>query len=190
MANQADPCFRYYVVSVLDPRVGYLCDYMLIGIIALAINWEQVEKGHGRPETRRGTVLTDADPPALRPGHGGRRRLAGAARQVGGGGAPSGGADSAPHAHLHHQSGGDAREAGRSVREHWGIENRLHWVLDIAFREDESRIRVGNGPHLFATLRRLALNELQREGTAKGGVHAKRLRAAWDHDYLLQVLRG
>jgi len=86
--------------------------------------------------------------------------------------------------------GGDAREAGLSVREHWGIENRLHWVLDIAFREDERRVRVGNGPHLFSVLRRLALNLLKRERTAKGGIHAKRLRAAWDHDYLLKVLRG
>jgi predicted transposase YbfD/YdcC len=82
----------------------------------------------------------------------------------------------------------DAKLALETVRTHWHVENRLHWVLDIAFREDESRVRKGYGAENFAVLRQLALNLLQHEETAKCGVHAKRLKAAWDNDYLLKVL--
>lgn len=82
----------------------------------------------------------------------------------------------------------DAQMVLRAVRTHWHIENRLHWVLDIAFREDESRVRKGHGAENFAVLRHLALNLLKHEETAKCGVHAKRLKAAWDNDYLLKVL--
>lgn len=73
-------------------------------------------------------------------------------------------------------------------RRHWGIENSLHWVLDIAFREDDSRIRKGNGPQNFAVLRHIALNLLKQEQTATCGIKAKRLKAGWDEDYLLKVL--
>jgi len=75
-----------------------------------------------------------------------------------------------------------------AVRTYWGIENKLHWVLDLAFREDESRVRKGNGPQNFAVLRHIALNLLRREGTAKISIRAKRKKAGWDNDYLLKVL--
>ena len=75
-----------------------------------------------------------------------------------------------------------------AARRHWSIENELHWVLDIAFREDDSRIRKGNGPQNFAILRHIALNLLKQEQTAKCGIKAKRLKAAWSDDYLLKVL--
>jgi predicted transposase YbfD/YdcC len=75
-----------------------------------------------------------------------------------------------------------------SVRTYWGIENKLHWVLDLAFREDESRVRKGNGPQNFAVLRHIALNLLRREDTAKISIRAKRKKAGWDNDYLLKVL--
>ena len=74
------------------------------------------------------------------------------------------------------------------MREHWGIENSLHWVLDIAFREDESRVRKGHGPENLATIRHMALNLLRRETSSKGGVKARRLRAGLDEAYLLKVL--
>lgn len=77
---------------------------------------------------------------------------------------------------------------GRAVRDHWGIENSLHWVLDMTFREDESRIRRGEAPQNFAVLRRMALNLLKRETTMKKGVKQKRLKAGWDEDYLAKVL--
>jgi len=75
-------------------------------------------------------------------------------------------------------------------REHWGIETSLHWRLDIAFREDESRIRKGNGAENFAILRHIALNLLNKEDTAQVGMETKRLKAGWDASYLEKVLAG
>jgi predicted transposase YbfD/YdcC len=74
------------------------------------------------------------------------------------------------------------------IRSHWGIENELHWCLDVAFHEDDSRLRKGEGAQNFASLRRLALTLLKRETTAKGGLKVKRHRAGWDPAYLLKVL--
>lgn len=75
------------------------------------------------------------------------------------------------------------------TRTHWAIENSLHWVLDIAFREDESRLRKDNGAQNFAVLRHIAFNLLKQDDSLKVGIKNKRLRAGWDHDYLLAVLR-
>jgi len=82
----------------------------------------------------------------------------------------------------------DARRMLNCVRQHWGIENRLHWVLDIAFREDESRMRKGNSPENFAMVRHIALALLKQERSEKVGIKAKRLKAACDRDYLIKVL--
>lgn len=83
---------------------------------------------------------------------------------------------------------GDAAQFGQAVRTHWQIENCVHWVLDISFREDDCRLRTGYGPQNMAILRHIALNLLGQEKTAKCGVKNKRLKAAWDNDYLLKVL--
>jgi predicted transposase YbfD/YdcC len=84
----------------------------------------------------------------------------------------------------------NAEKILRAKRSYWGIENRLHWVLDIAFNEDHSRVRKDNAPHNFAILRHMALNLLKNEKTAKGGIKAKRLQCGWNMDYLLKVLAG
>lgn len=75
-----------------------------------------------------------------------------------------------------------------AVRQHWGIENELHWGLDVSFNEDACRIRKDQGAQTFSVLRHIALNLLKREMRHKRGIKAKRKRAGWDRDYLLQVL--
>jgi predicted transposase YbfD/YdcC len=75
-----------------------------------------------------------------------------------------------------------------AVRAHWHIENSLHWVLDLAFREDANRSRKDNAPQNLAVLHHIALNFLKQESSLKVGVKAKRLRAGWDQQYLLKVL--
>ena len=82
----------------------------------------------------------------------------------------------------------DAHHLLHVIRAHWGIENRLHWVLDVSFREDESRVRQGNATENLAIMRHLCLNLLKRETTAKCGIKAKRLKAGWDMNYLFKVL--
>jgi predicted transposase YbfD/YdcC len=82
----------------------------------------------------------------------------------------------------------DAQQMLHAVRGHWSIENQLHWVLDVAFREDDCRIRKGNGAQNFAVLRHIALNLLKQETSAKCGIKAKRLKAGWDENYLLKIL--
>jgi predicted transposase YbfD/YdcC len=74
------------------------------------------------------------------------------------------------------------------VRDHWGVENSLHWGLDIAFREDDSRLRTGYGDQNFAVLRQLALNLLRQDKSLKLGVKGKRLKAGWDERYLRHIL--
>lgn len=86
--------------------------------------------------------------------------------------------------------GRDAHVIGDTVRSHWGIENKLHWVLDVAFSEDACRVRKGYGAENFSRLRRIALNLSKQEQTAGLSIKKKRLRAGWDHDYLLKLLTG
>jgi predicted transposase YbfD/YdcC len=76
----------------------------------------------------------------------------------------------------------------QAVRKHWSIENKLHWILDVALNEDRSRVRKDQAPENFAVLRHIALNLLKQEKTAKGGIHAKQFQAALREDYLLKVL--
>ena len=85
---------------------------------------------------------------------------------------------------------GEAQPLLQAVRGHWSIENSLHWVLDIAFAEDECRIRKGHGAQNFAVLRHIALNLLKQETTVKSGIKAKRKMAGRNEDYLLKVLAG
>jgi predicted transposase YbfD/YdcC len=82
------------------------------------------------------------------------------------------------------------RRFADAVRSHWGIENRLHWQLDVTFQEDQCRIRKGHADQNFSILRRAALGLLKNEATHKVGIKNKRLSAGWDEDYLEKVLTG
>ncbi len=84
----------------------------------------------------------------------------------------------------------DAKCFAEAVRAHWGIENSVHWVLDMAFREDESRVRKKYAPENLSVVRHIALNLLRQEKTAKVGIKNKRLMAGWNNDYLCNVLKG
>ena len=82
----------------------------------------------------------------------------------------------------------DVEDFQRAIRSHWGIENKLHWTLDVAFSEDDSRKRIGNSAQNFSLINKIALNLLKNEKTAKQGVKGKRLKAGWDNQYLLKIL--
>lgn len=82
----------------------------------------------------------------------------------------------------------DAKKFANAIRMHWGIENGLHWCLDVGFREDDSRVRKDNAPENLSVLRQIALNLLKAEKTAKVGIKNKRLMAGWDNAYLAKLL--
>lgn len=84
----------------------------------------------------------------------------------------------------------DVDKFSDAVRKHWEVENKLHWVLDVSFREDESRIRKGNAAENMAIIRHLALNILNRDNHSKVGKKTKRLMAGWNDNYLTKLLSG
>ena len=82
----------------------------------------------------------------------------------------------------------EAKDFGKAIRSHWAIENKLHWTLDVAFNEDTSRKRKGNASQNYSIILKIALNLLKNEKSKKISVKSKRIKAAWDNDYLLKVL--
>lgn len=84
----------------------------------------------------------------------------------------------------------NAEKIAGAIRSHWGIENSLHWTLDVTFSEDKSRIRKAHSPENFALLRRLAINLLKQEKTSKQSLKMKRYRAAMDNNYLVKILNS
>ena len=79
---------------------------------------------------------------------------------------------------------------GQAIRSHWAVENALHWVLDVTFREDDSRVRDRTAARNLALLRKIALNIVGRDRTSKASVRARRKKAAWNDSYMLQLLVG
>ena len=84
--------------------------------------------------------------------------------------------------------GGSGHQLGEAVRTHWSVEHGRHWVLAVAFQEDQSRLRRNHGAENFAVLRPLALSLLRQEPTCANGIKVKRLKAAWNDEYLTRVL--
>lgn len=85
---------------------------------------------------------------------------------------------------------GDPQRLAQAIRRHGSIENRLHWVLDVPFREDDSRVRDPTAARNCALLRKMALNRVRQDRTSKASLRAKRQKAAWNDDYMQQLLRG
>jgi predicted transposase YbfD/YdcC len=146
---------------------------------------EQIDCGHGRVETRRCSVIADTSLLEQSAEWAGLRSLV------------------RVQASRYHKATGKTEQETRyyitslnteptqindKIRQHWGIENKLHWVLDVAFGEDLSRKRAGNAAQNFSLLNRIALNLLKQETTLKRGIKGKRLKAAWDPPYLLKLL--
>jgi predicted transposase YbfD/YdcC len=143
---------------------------------------EEVEDGHGRHEERYVTVIYD--PPGLPPDW----PDAAAVIQVNREREVGGERTCTSHYYLTSNAGTAAEIAGY-IRGHWDIENGLHWVLDVVFREDRSRIRQGHAGSNLAMIRRVAASLLGRAPGKESGV-TKRLKAGWDENYLLKVLKG
>jgi predicted transposase YbfD/YdcC len=140
------------------------------------------EGGHGRHEERYATAIYDpAGLPSDWPDVA-AVVLVGREREAGG--------TNASTAHYYITShAGTAAELGALVRGHWGIENGLHWVLDIAFREDERRTQAGHAGENLGLLRRVATSLLKRSPGTRS-IKGKRLKAGWDDKFLLQILQG
>lgn len=146
---------------------------------------EQIEKGHGRIEKRR-THLTWDVPWLIKASSDWkglraivmveRERTIGEATTI------------ARHYYITSLDTHKASEAAHVCRAHWGVENGLHWRLDVGFNEDQCRIRRDHGAENFSRLRRIAQNLLKAETTVKAGLKAKSKNAGWSHDYLLKVL--
>jgi len=145
-----------------------------------------VEKDHGRLEIRRAWVISD---PALLAYLDEAGRWAGlrgiglveAERRIGD-------RRSVEVRHFLLSQPLDAATFARVVRRHWGIENKLHWVLDVTCNEDASRVRAGHAAQNLAALRHLALNLLRRDASRRGSIATKRFRAALDQGYLAALL--
>ncbi len=166
--------------AAVERVVGAACEADFVGV---AMDGDEaVDDAHGRHEERYVTVIGDPEgipadwPDVAAVVQVNREREVGGVRTV------------TTHYYLTSYAG-TAAEIGRWVRGHWGIENGLHWVLDVVFREDDSRVRAGHAGENLAMVRRVAV-ALLRRAPGKGTTPTKRLKAGWDDDYLLQVLQG
>jgi predicted transposase YbfD/YdcC len=145
--------------------------------------YEPHNTGHGREERRRTPVTTDLAGLRGYEAWIGLQTVAMVEAWR-----PQGDAVSYERRYYSRRLGLDAKQLAESVRGHWAIETALPWVLDIAFREDDSCIRKGPAPEHFARLRHMARNRRKQERTNRHGIKGQRNRAGWDNDYLLTVL--
>lgn len=147
--------------------------------------YETHERGHGRVEQRRYWTLGNTDSltqAALWAG----LNMVGMVESI----RECDGKSSCEYRFYIGSIGTDAKQFAHAVRAHWGVENRLHWSLDIAFREDESRLRERHAAENFAVLRHIALGLLKKDTRTKLGTKNRRLKAGWDEGYLANLLFG
>jgi predicted transposase YbfD/YdcC len=181
VAKKAD-----YVLAVKDNQ-GLLAEQVKDSFLLLASDAvaEQIDCGHRRVEQRRCSVIADL---SMIEKAAGWASLQGLVRI---------------ESERYHKATGktereiryyitslrpDAARLNAVIRQHWGIENKLHWVLDVGFGEDMDRKRAGHAAQNFSLLNRIALNLLKQETTFKRGIKGKRLKAAWNLPYLLKLL--
>lgn len=143
-----------------------------------------VEKDHGRIETREYVITSDIDWILGKENRKGIKSIGMVKSER-----DTGGKVSTETRYYITSLESDAEVFAHAVRGHWGIENSVHWVSDVAFREDECRIRKGYAAENFAIIRHIALNLLRKENTLKRGIATKRLKAGWDDRYLIKILR-
>lgn len=147
---------------------------------------QTVNKDHGRVEVRDCWVVSDPVAFEYLRHYGGWSDLHSIAKVVRQ--RRQGGTTSIEIAYYISSLGNDAELVLACARAHWAIENSLHWVLDVTFREDDNRYRTGDGAQNMALLRKLAINLLRQDKSVKIGAQGKRLRAALDPNYLLHLL--
>jgi predicted transposase YbfD/YdcC len=192
----------HYILAVKDNQPTLHEEIKLLFDEAIAAKFEHmgydfhetVEKDHGRIETRRVWVTREVDWLRQRGQWPGLRGVicVEAVRQVLD---PAGGPCKTSVQRRYYITSLDHRDRGRDaayfaglIRDHWGIENQLHWCLDVAFAEDDCRVRMGHGAENLSRLRRIALNLLKQEKSTQRGLAGKRLLAGWNNAYLLKVL--
>jgi len=144
---------------------------------------ETIDADHGRIETRRYATTDDISWLQGKHQWAGIKTIAMATRER-----DVDGTVSKEKAYFISSLKSDAAAIAKSIRTHWSIENSLHWCLDISFREDHCRVRKDHAPENMAVLRHMAINLIKREQSLKAGIQSKRLKAAWDHNYLLKIL--
>jgi predicted transposase YbfD/YdcC len=180
-----------YVLALKDNHPKLFEDVLWLFDQAQHLNWQHIEhdycestqQGHGRVEQRRCWVLHDLRYLAEHQGWRDLRSVAmvEAARTIKG-------ITSKEKRYYLTSLPPDAERIAKAVRTHWHVENSLHWILDVAFHEDDSRLREGHAQTNFIVLRHLALSLLRQDKASKIGIKAKRLRAGWDTTYLETIL--
>jgi predicted transposase YbfD/YdcC len=159
-------------------------DAAIVGEDPALAHCEHLDKGHGRIETRRYWQSGDIGWFADREKWEGLRSV-GVVESV----RDTGAQTSTERRYYLSSLGLDVEKFARSVRSHWGVENQLHWVLDVVFGEDQSRARTGHAAENLATLRRWALNLLKTDNRkSKRSIKARIKAAGWDNNYLLHLL--
>ena len=194
IARQITDAGGHYILQVKDnqptlhAKAGKLMDEAILEQMAgwRGSTFREVDAGHGRIETRRVWLTTEVEHlgPDLLELWPGVKAIAAVERTR-----ELIGKEPSVERHYYILSNGkcNAEQAGRIIRGHWSIENGLHYVLDVSFNEDQSRVRKGHGAENLSRLRRLTAN-LLRLNPSKRSIKSQRKRCGWSTDYLLQTL--